>query len=244
MSIYDSLDANPHHINRYLRFVNHYKSRESDGYTERHHIIPRSLGGDNSKDNLVNLPARAHYIAHMMLWKALPSCNAMTFAAHMMRSRTGRSSHLYASLTEAHSRACSQRSFSHTEETKARMSATAKSQYRDWLLTDEARNRSRIHASTILQTDAVIEKRASTLRLHGEHHASKRSETKRKIGLANQSIRLDAVDPTGAIHHNIYMSEFCAEFGITRHVIRKFLDQGPVPPVTNKGLLSRIINVS
>lgn len=39
------------------------------GYTETHHILPRCLGGDNSKDNLVKLTAREHFIAHLLLTK-------------------------------------------------------------------------------------------------------------------------------------------------------------------------------
>lgn len=37
------------------------------GYTEVHHILPRSLGGDNSKKNLVRLTAREHFICHLLL---------------------------------------------------------------------------------------------------------------------------------------------------------------------------------
>ena len=40
-----------------------------EGYKEVHHIIPRSFGGDNSKNNKVQLTAREHYIAHALLWK-------------------------------------------------------------------------------------------------------------------------------------------------------------------------------
>jgi hypothetical protein len=40
-----------------------------DGYTETHHIIPRSLGGSNDLDNLVKLSAREHYICHFLLMK-------------------------------------------------------------------------------------------------------------------------------------------------------------------------------
>ena len=40
-----------------------------EGYKERHHIIPKSLGGTNKKSNLVNLTAREHFIAHMLLAK-------------------------------------------------------------------------------------------------------------------------------------------------------------------------------
>jgi hypothetical protein len=36
---------------------------------ERHHIIPRSLGGTNDFDNLVIVTAREHYILHMLLPK-------------------------------------------------------------------------------------------------------------------------------------------------------------------------------
>ena len=38
-------------------------------YTEKHHIIPRSLGGDDNSANLVNLTAREHFICHWLLSK-------------------------------------------------------------------------------------------------------------------------------------------------------------------------------
>jgi hypothetical protein len=40
-----------------------------EGYCEKHHIIPKFMGGDNSKENLVYLTAREHYIAHKLLMK-------------------------------------------------------------------------------------------------------------------------------------------------------------------------------
>lgn len=36
-------------------------------YYEKHHIIPRSLGGDNKKENLVLLTAKEHFFAHLLL---------------------------------------------------------------------------------------------------------------------------------------------------------------------------------
>ena len=60
-------------MNKYTRWYNNItenaKSRIIDGYTERHHIHPRSLGGTNDKDNLVNLTAREHFICHWLLTK-------------------------------------------------------------------------------------------------------------------------------------------------------------------------------
>lgn len=41
----------------------------TDGYTECHHILPKSLGGSNDKSNLINLTAREHFICHLLLTK-------------------------------------------------------------------------------------------------------------------------------------------------------------------------------
>lgn len=40
--------------------------RDGNAY-ERHHIIPRSLGGSNQKSNLVLLTPREHFVAHLLL---------------------------------------------------------------------------------------------------------------------------------------------------------------------------------
>ena len=41
----------------------------TQGYKEKHHVMPRSLGGDNSKQNIVTLTAKEHYVAHLLLTK-------------------------------------------------------------------------------------------------------------------------------------------------------------------------------
>lgn len=38
-------------------------------YYEKHHIIPKHMGGDNSKNNLVLLTFREHVLAHYLLWR-------------------------------------------------------------------------------------------------------------------------------------------------------------------------------
>ena len=40
-----------------------------DFYVEKHHIIPKSLGGIDDKNNLVTLTAREHFICHLLLTK-------------------------------------------------------------------------------------------------------------------------------------------------------------------------------
>jgi hypothetical protein len=59
--------------NKYTTWYNNIiataKSRvlSKEIYTESHHIIPRSLGGDNHPSNLVKLTAREHRLAHILL---------------------------------------------------------------------------------------------------------------------------------------------------------------------------------
>lgn len=38
-------------------------------YLEKHHIVPRSIGGSNDKDNIVALTGREHFICHVLLTK-------------------------------------------------------------------------------------------------------------------------------------------------------------------------------
>jgi hypothetical protein len=60
-------------MNKYTRWYNtiikRARDRITDGYTESHHVRPRSLGGTDNKDNLVNLTAREHFVCHWLLSK-------------------------------------------------------------------------------------------------------------------------------------------------------------------------------
>jgi hypothetical protein len=51
----------------YYSIIAQAKLRVNLDYTERHHIIPKSLGGDNTNDNLVRLTAKEHYVCHLLL---------------------------------------------------------------------------------------------------------------------------------------------------------------------------------
>jgi hypothetical protein len=54
----------------YIEYVKTLDRKKGKGiYYESHHIIPKSMGGDNSNDNLVLLTAREHYLAHYLLYK-------------------------------------------------------------------------------------------------------------------------------------------------------------------------------
>lgn len=57
----------------FYRYLKPEILKERDIYTERHHILPRCMGGKDLKDNLIVLPWMLHVIAHFLLAKKLDS---------------------------------------------------------------------------------------------------------------------------------------------------------------------------
>lgn len=55
----------------YAEFIKDRREKEKglSGYVERHHILPRAMGGDNSRENLIRLTAEDHFFAHLCLAK-------------------------------------------------------------------------------------------------------------------------------------------------------------------------------
>lgn len=94
----------------YYSIIDRAKSRvlAKEIYTEKHHVIPKSLGGSNEPANLVRLTAREHFVCHLLLPKMLTGINKrnMTFAIWSMlnrdhskqRSRHKVNSHTYQKL--------------------------------------------------------------------------------------------------------------------------------------------------
>lgn len=79
--------------NKYLKIYqdicNRAKTRKLEGYKEKHHIIPRSLGGTNDADNIAILTAREHFVCHLLLVKMTLHNNKskMVFALNCMMNR-------------------------------------------------------------------------------------------------------------------------------------------------------------
>ena len=72
----------------YNNIIERARSRElsKEIYTEKHHVIPKSLGGTNDIDNLVKLTAREHFICHLLLPKMVTGIHKrnMSFALWSM----------------------------------------------------------------------------------------------------------------------------------------------------------------
>jgi hypothetical protein len=76
------------YINWYNQIIERAKHRKIDSYTESHHIIPESLGGANTSENLVDLTAREHFLCHWLLVKTTTGEDhyKMLNALRMMRA--------------------------------------------------------------------------------------------------------------------------------------------------------------
>ncbi len=70
----------------YDMIIENAKNRKLDGYKERHHIIPKCMGGSNNKENLIDLTAREHFICHWLLTK----CTTETFYKKKMQNALGK----------------------------------------------------------------------------------------------------------------------------------------------------------
>lgn len=123
--------------NKYQRWYNQLieraRTRTIVGYVEKHHIIPKCLGGTNDVANIVKLTAREHYIGHLLLIKTVEGKDKMklSYAAWLLANsnRVKSNSRLYESLKLLQAKATSCREVHprgflgrhHTEEAKNRI---------------------------------------------------------------------------------------------------------------------------
>lgn len=87
------------------------RTKGKDEYFELHHILPKSMGGDDSPNNLVLLTGREHMIAHILLTKctAGSSYRSMIHAAWKMSMRFTVKPRVYEKLKSERSRILSMR---------------------------------------------------------------------------------------------------------------------------------------
>ena len=130
------------YLKHYDLLINRAKSRvKPSGYCERHHVVPRCMGGDNSVENLVWLTASEHYVAHQLLVKMHPESRSLAHAALFMSTKGAnhkRNNKMYSWLKSRASLAmtgsgnpmfgkeCPTKGKKHTEETLKILSEKAK----------------------------------------------------------------------------------------------------------------------
>lgn len=70
----------------YDRLVERARNRTLEGYVERHHVVPRCMGGSDDVSNIVVLTAREHFVAHQLLVKMYPSVGGLIAAVRFLTS--------------------------------------------------------------------------------------------------------------------------------------------------------------
>lgn len=100
--------------------------------TESHHIIPKSMGGSNSKDNLVSLTPRQHFICHQLLTKCVEQQfrPKMIKALYLMSKKAKITAHRYELIRSEFIESCKGPK-NWTELGKSRLVQSAKSRTGD-----------------------------------------------------------------------------------------------------------------
>jgi hypothetical protein len=117
------------------------REKETGVFYETHHVLPRSFGGSNKKDNLVALTLKEHYVAHLLLSAIYPNSPAMKLALWNMCNVTPKnkekyqrykpSANMYSIIRGEYMLVCSGENSGmynkrHTKETKEVLSRKAK----------------------------------------------------------------------------------------------------------------------
>jgi hypothetical protein len=186
----------------YNNIVSSAKNRITEGYSERHHIVPRSLGGSDDASNLVTLSAREHFICHLLLTKFTTGYDKklMNFALGKfiqnspLQQRTFNSWE-YSKIRESISKA--RTGHKHSDETKKKMSEKRKGCI-PWnkgvtgLIHSEESNKKRsVTLTGRIRSDEFCQKvsngkKGHTSGMTGKHHSE---ETKKKMSESMTGVR-------------------------------------------------------
>lgn len=78
--------------NEYTQFINNILNKRGryisdDVYKEKHHIIPKCMGGSDDVDNIIELSGQEHFIAHKLLADNNPSNKKLIYAYWRMANQ-------------------------------------------------------------------------------------------------------------------------------------------------------------
>jgi hypothetical protein len=85
--IYDAIIDSAHRRN----FASRKQAKKELGYVEKHHIVPKCIGGSDDSSNLIFLTAKEHFVCHHLLTKMFESVDIsrqMRFALNKMSRKS------------------------------------------------------------------------------------------------------------------------------------------------------------
>jgi hypothetical protein len=113
----------------YERLVEVAKSRPTPAVTEKHHVIPKCMGGSDDPENLVLLTPREHLFAHKLLVRIHPN----SFKLHVALILMGRLVEYKSKIFESERIRAAElrRQFRYSQKSKQKMSESARKRGRN-----------------------------------------------------------------------------------------------------------------
>lgn len=205
------------------------------GPFEKHHVIPKSMGGTDKKENVVNLTVRQHFVCHRLLtkmvsgknvqkaWRALRAMALMDASDHQQRLKLRITSRMFEQLrvinfasdsdeTRAKKKASAQGRL-HSEETKKKMAESRKRRFAEDP-TYSANIRAKLLASAV---GRVVSE-----------------ETRKKISDAGKDrvgTLWTLIAPDGKVFQTHRLLQFCKDHTLYYNALLESVKSGvPVPP--------------
>ena len=177
-------------------------------YLETHHIIPKCMGGDDSKNNLTKLTAKEHYIAHMLLCRIYNNTSLM-YAFGMMKNNSNKMGRRYTSgqydkMKTSYSKAMKISNPMFKDETRKKVSETKKRLFSEGIL------------KPAVFSDDV--RRKLSEKMIGDNNPLRKDPSKNRT---SQPIRIYFED--GRIEYYSYAKEYCLKSGVPYSTIKLLL---------------------
>jgi len=231
----------------YYKITANAKQRITEGYTESHHIIPQSLGGNNDKENLVDLTAREHFICHWLLIKMTEGDDRskMLYALQGMKAENKYQQRYHTKITaRVYEKYRIEHAQNHSETMKGRTppnKGKKMSEEQKQLLREKAKAN---HSSGKVYSEESQKKRLS--KMVGYKHSE---ETKQKQSLASKGkpkgpmseeeklkrsvkqkgiakVKTHGANVANAVLGNISINKDGFEKKVKKDALQSFLDQG------------------
>ena len=231
----------------YYKITANAKQRIVEGYTELHHIIPQSMGGNNEKENLVELTAREHFICHWLLVKMTEGDDRskMLYALKGMKAENKFQQRYQTKITarvyetyriehaENHSKTMKGRPASNKgrpmpEEQKQLLREKAKANHANGKVYSKESQEKRV-AKILGQKRTDETKRLMSLASKGKPKGpmSEEEKLKRSITMTGQKkVKTHGANVANAVLGNISINKDNTEKKVKKDTLQSYLDQG------------------
>jgi hypothetical protein len=224
-----------------------YRKKYQGIYYEKHHIIPKCMGGNDSSENLVLLTAKEHYIVHILLCEIYPSNHKLMHAAWLMCNG-------YSSITQDRKVYISGKIYEHIKSKNSLyMSLKFKGRIGKSPSNETRMKLSLANKGKVLSLETLLKRKLTRISKMYNHRHSAETKLKMSISRQNKStpgnclnkikihnpitkhccyIPKDAVVPEGYIHGQIYKHVWCND-----GIINKRYAINEIPENFKRGLI-------